>query len=310
MAFLLKLTFRSGHNDTFMRNISVLFSSIFVALNVNGTNPYLPDRTPPAKIQGYKLVWADEFNNSGAPVAANWKCEHGFVRNEEYQWYQSQNAICSGGMLQIIAKKETVINPKFDSSSLNWKRSRVSANYTSASINTSGLHSWLYGRFEIRAKIPAVQGAWPAIWALGESPDWPGCGEIDVMEFYDQSILANEAWGTGQQWKAKWHSIKIPISHFIEKDADWVNKFHTWRMDWNADAIQIYIDDELVNQIALTETTDPNGYNPFHHPQYLLLNLAIGGQRGGNPDNTTFPLIYCIDYVRVYQKTSNLILGS
>ncbi len=288
-----------------MRKISLLFYTIFVLLNVNGANPYLPDHNPPAKIQGYKLVWADEFNNSGAPVVTNWKFEHGFVRNEEYQWYQPQNAICSGGILQIFAKRENVINPKFDSTSTNWKLSRASANYTSASINTGGLHSWLYGRFEIRAKIPAVQGAWPAIWALGESPDWPGCGEIDLMEFYDQSILANEAWGTGQQWKAKWHSIKKPISHFIEKDADWIKKFHIWRMDWNADAIQIYIDDELINQISLSETTDPNGYNPFHHPQYLLLNLAIGGQRGGNPDNTAFPLIYCIDYVRVYQKTTN-----
>jgi beta-glucanase (GH16 family) len=287
-----------------MRKITLLFTTIFVLLSVKGINPRLPDNNPATKIPGYKLVWADEFNNSGAPDAANWKFEHGFVRNEEYQWYQAQNAVCSDGMLQIIAKKENVINSKFDSSSTNWKLSRQSANYTSASINTRGLHSWLYGRFEIRAKIPAVQGAWPAIWTLGDNQEWPLCGEVDQMEYYDHSILANEAWGNDHQWGAKWHSIKMPISHFIEKDADWVNKFHIWRMDWNADSIKIYLDDELLNQIALSETINPNGTNPFHQAQYILLNLAIGGQRGGNPDNTTFPIKYCIDYVRVYQKTT------
>jgi beta-glucanase (GH16 family) len=267
-------------------------------------NPYLPDTNPPAKIKGYLLKWSDEFNSNGKPDAKNWKFENGFVRNEEDQWYQENNAICLDGALQITAREENIKNPHYDATSKNWKLNREFANYSSSSINTSGLQSWLYGRFEIRAKIPAVNGSWPAIWTLGNEQEWPSCGEVDIMEYYDNSILANAAWGTGTRYKAEWNSKKIPFTHFTEKDPEWAQKYHIWRMDWTPDYIKLYLDNELLNTVDLKTTINANNSNPFKQPHYLLLNLAIGGINGGDPSQTRFPLVYSIDYARVYQKKS------
>ena len=146
---------------------------------------------------------------------------------------------------------------------------------------------------------------WPAIWTLGVSKPWPANGEIDIMEYYlvndKPHILANAAWADEGRWKAIWDDAKIPFSHFIERDSKWPEKFHIWKMDWTEDYIRLFLDDELLNEIDLTKTLNPDGFNPFHHPHYLLLNLAIGGN-GGNPAHTSFPRRYEVDYVRIYQK--------
>jgi len=138
---------------------------------------------------------------------------------------------------------------------------------------------------------------------------WPSCGEIDLMEYYRINgvphILANACWGNDQPYKAVWNSKKIDFTHFIEKDPSWAQHFHLWRMDWDEKAIRLYLDDELLNEIPLSTTQ--NGSigkytNPFNRPQYILLNLALGGDNGGTIDQAAFPMRYEIDYVRVYQK--------
>ena len=91
------------------------------------------------------------------------------------------------------------------------------------------------------------------------------------------------------------------LSDFTKNDPAWVKKFHIWRMDWNKDSINLYIDDILINTTTLAETVNPDGVNPFKQPHYLLLNLALGGN-GGNPSETKFPIRFEIDYVRVYQN--------
>jgi beta-glucanase (GH16 family) len=162
---------------------------------------------------------------------------------------------------------------------------------------------------EVRAKIPTAGGSWPAIWLLGKGMPWPSCGEIDVMEYYRiqgvPHILANAAWGNDRRYQAVWNSKKTPFSHFTEKDALWAEKFHVWRMDWTPQAIRIYLDDELLNDIPMSQTVNGSigqHLNPFTRPQYLLLNLALGGDNGGEIDETAFPMKYEIDYVRVYQQ--------
>lgn len=275
-------------------------------------DPYLPDTGGPVKMEGYKLVWNEEFDTDGKPDSKSWKYETGFVRNEELQWYQSDNANCSSGVLKIEGRREKVKNPNYQAGSSDWKKNREYADYTSSSINTQGKYSWLYGRFDIRAKIPTDKGSWPAIWLLGTSKEWPSNGEIDVMEYYlingRPCILANAAWGTSQRWVPRWDSENKPFTHFLAKDPDWADKFHLWRMDWDEEYIRIYLDGELMNEVDLSVTLNPDGFNPFHQKQYILLNLALGGN-GGDPSRTTFPLTYEVDYVRIYQEDHSSGIG-
>ena len=258
-----------------------------------------------AEIPGMKLVWAEEFSEKGKPDPRNWTFEKGFVRNEELQWYQETNAKCKKGVLVIVGKRKQFQNPNYQKDSKSWKTNREFVEYSSASINTQGLHEWLYGRFEIRARIDTTMGSWPAIWTLGSTKQWPSNGEIDIMEFYrvkDQpTILANVAWGTEKRFVAKWHTERTPYAKFLSLDPKWSRKFHVWRMDWTPEYIKLYLDNELLNTSLLSETINPDGSNPFTKPQYLLLNLAIGGN-GGDPAHSKYPIKYEVDYVRVYQS--------
>ncbi|GAB3548378.1 glycoside hydrolase family 16 protein [Spirosoma fluminis] len=250
----------------------------------------------------WKLVWADEFNTDGAPNPKNWKFEQGFVRNNELQWYQSQNARCQGGVLVIEGRRERRANPMYRAGSTDWKTKRQYINYTSSCLQTAGLHSWKYGRFEMRGRIETRSGLWPAFWTLGVAGEWPSNGEVDIMEYYRNKLLANVAWATNKRYTAEWRTKTKPINSF--NDPDWEKKFHVWRMDWTETAIDLYVDDLLLNHVDLNETTNGDGsnINPFHQPHYILLNLAIGGDNGGDPAATPFPSKYEVDYVRVYQK--------
>ncbi len=155
---------------------------------------------------------------------------------------------------------------------------------------------------EVRAKIPTASGSWPAIWTLGNQWSWPINGEIDQMEFYRingvPTILANACWSSAQPSKAVWNSSRTPLTHFTDKDINWVNKYHIWRMDWDNNYIMLYLDGELLNKIDLSKTANQgwqgNYKNLFSNDvegfgAYILLNLAIG-EAGGTPDDTKFPL--------------------
>ena len=256
--------------------------------------------------KAWKLVWADEFNIDGKPNPKNWAYEKGFVRNNEFQWYQEDNAFCEKGMLVIEARHESKANPNYKKGSDRWQQRRPFAKYTSSCLKTKGLHTWKYGRFEVRAKIIAKPGLWPAIWFLGESGAWPSNGEIDLMEFYGGNILANACWESRQKHQPTWDSSKTPVAKLGE---NWDKDFHIWRMDWDDKSIRLYVDNRLLNTIELKKTKNEAGRglsNPFHQPHYILLNLAIGGKAGGDPSKTAFPSRYEIDYVRVYQKGSPL----
>jgi beta-glucanase (GH16 family) len=249
---------------------------------------------------GYRLVWSDEFDVDGRPNTANWRYEQGFVRNEEDQWYQQDNARVEGGVLIIEGRREQKANPNYQAGSSDWKRNRQYAEYTSSSLNTSGLHSWQFGRFEMRGRIETRAGLWPAWWTLGVSGEWPSNGEIDIMEYYNSRILANVACGTTTRYQAKWDSITKTIASF--NDPQWSSKFHVWRMDWDDTKIDLYVDDMLMNTTNLADMLNPNGQSPFRQPHYMLVNLAIGGINGGDPSATPFPTRYEVDYVRVFQR--------
>jgi beta-glucanase (GH16 family) len=268
-----------------------------------GAATVAPPATAPqsSALVGWKLMWADEFNTDGRPDPKNWKFENGFVRNNELQWYQPDNARCENGLLVIEARQEQRPNPNYQASSTSWKTNRPTIEYTSSSLNTSGLHAWQYGRFEMRGRINTSSGLWPAFWTLGVAGEWPSNGEIDIMEFYKGKILANVASATAKRYTAKWDSETKPVTDF---PADWASQFHVWRMEWDAQVIRLYVDDLLLNETLLTETVnqDGTGINPMMQPHYILLNLALGGDNGGPLENTAFPNRYEVDYVRVYQR--------
>lgn len=261
------------------------------------------------RAQRYELVWHDEFDADGRPDTARWVYEEGFVRNHEAQWYSRDNAWVQDGLLVIEARPCTGRpNPWYREDSTDWRFSRPEVTCTSACITTQGRYSFCYGSLQVRARIPVGKGAWPAIWTLGCDMEWPSNGEIDLMEFYRIDglpvIMANAAWGTDHRFQAHWNSKATPFSHFLELNPDWASEFHVWRMDWTDKAILLYLDDELLNSIDLAATT--NGRlaqfkNPFRHPHYILLNLAVGGDNGGEISPEAWPMRYEIDYVRVYQ---------
>ena len=249
-----------------------------------------------------KLVWSDEFDKDGALDPKFWGAETGFARNEEFQWYQSENASVKNGILTIEARRESRKNPNFVAGDPDWRKNREFAHYSSASFSTAGKATWQYGRFEMRGKIPTQSGMWPAWWTIGEAGEWPAGGEIDIMEFYRGKILANLVWGTNQRWNGKWNAKTKAIADFA--DPNWSEKFHVWAMDWTEKEIVLSVDGEELNRQNLDETIngDGSGKNPFRQPHFMILNLAIGGQNGGDPSKSTFPAKFEVDWVRVYQK--------
>jgi beta-glucanase (GH16 family) len=250
--------------------------------------------------EGYALVWADEFNKDGRPDPLNWDYERGFVRNHELQWYQEENAYCEKGLLIIEAKRETKPNPGYTKESKDWRKNRPDINYTSACLISKELNSWQYGRFEMRARIDISPGMWPAWWTLGINGRWPGNGEIDIMEYYSGELLANVACqGTGG--KTEWHSVRKPVRSLPK---EWSSEFHIWRMDWTKEYIALYVDNELLNKVPMDSLVNKDGtaFHPFRQPHYMLLNLAVGGDNGGDPSPTKFPRRFETDYVRVYRE--------
>lgn len=273
------------------------------AVTITGLISGIRDVTPAIRTyDDFVLVWSDEFNRDGLPDTANWGQEEGFVRNHELQWYQRENAWCAEGRLIIEARKEERPNPRYVEGSLDWKRARKSIDYTSSCLLTRRKVTWQYGRFEMRAKIDVRQGLWPAWWTLGVSQRWPANGEIDIMEFYRGKLLANIACLNTDRHSAKWYGNRYSIDAM--GGAAWADKFHVWRMDWTDREISLYVDDRLLNRTPVDSlyNRDGSGFNPFRQPHFMLLNLAIGGDNGGDPSGTSFPNRFEVDYVRVYQR--------
>ena len=171
-------------------------------------------------------------------------------------------------------------------------------------MNTDDKFSTTYGRFDIKAKLPAGKGSWPAIWMLGESISsigWPQCGEIDIMEHvgYDLGVVHGSV-----HTEAYNHKINTQRSS-ARKIANVDTEFHVYSIIWDKDKISFFIDDV---QYFLFENDQQGNYKtwPFDQRFHLLINIAVGGDWPGNPDNSTnFPRKMLVDYVRVYEKSIN-----
>jgi beta-glucanase (GH16 family) len=235
----------------------------------------------------WELVWSDEFDHPGAPDPEKWDYEVGKVRNGEAQYYtkdRRENARVEDGQLVIEARKED-----FEKSG-----------YTSASLRTKGKASWTYGRVAVRAKLPQGRGVWPAIWMLGDNVEkagWPRCGEIDIMEFVGHT--PQTVYGTvhTEAFNHTKGTQKGKSFHLEDPHGAW----HVYAIEWTPHAIDFLVDDETY----FTVEDDGKGEAdwPFTKPQYLLINLAIGGGWGGQKgiDDAIFPQELRVDWVRIYR---------
>jgi beta-glucanase (GH16 family) len=239
----------------------------------------------------YTLVWSDEFNgaNGTAPDPTKWVLEtggNGWGNNElEYYTNRLENAHVQDGNLVITAIKETYTGTD-----------GVTSNYTSARLKTAGKFEQAYGKFEARIKIPAGQGIWPAFWMLGNNINtvsWPSCGEIDIMENIgkEPSIIHGSLHGPGYDVGA---AFTLPNGQRFSDD------FHIFDVEWEPGTIRFYVDGQLYE----TQSSSSAGSGwVFDHPFFTLLNVAVGGNWPGSPDDTTvFPQTMLVDYVRVYQR--------
>jgi beta-glucanase (GH16 family) len=245
---------------------------------------------------GWELAWHDEFERAPCPPPWRWSYEHGFVRNEEDQWYQPANAFCERGALVLEARRVEVTNPFYVPGSRDWRLNREQATYTSASILSK--RSFTYGRFEVRARIDPRAGSWPTFWTLGSERDWPQGGEVDVMEYYTGMVRANVC--KPLRRRCRW-SIARRSPDRLGKG--WAERFHVAAMEWNSRWIDLFLDGERVNRFAVADAVRPGQPNPYvDTPQNLMLSQAIGGENGGDPEGTEFPVRFEVDYVRVFRR--------
>lgn len=255
---------------------------------------------PEAGLEDALNGWSEEFETAQIDTSF-WSFEEGFIRNHEAQYYTSrpENAYIEDGCLVIEARKEHYDNQQYNPESKRWQEQWKDAGYTSASLHTAKKREFLYGRMEVRAKLPEGRGVWPAIWTLGntigEEVSWPDRGEIDIMEFVGynpNTVYANVHTGA-YNWVEgtnKGDSIKV---------ADLSKAFHIYAVDWTPERIDFYVDSTRYFSFEREADADFKAW-PFDRPQALKLNLAIGGNWGGRQgiDSTIFPQRYYIDYVR------------
>ena len=244
------------------------------------------------RLTGWNLVWSDEFATAGLPDSAKWGYDTAFNKtgwfNGEQQYYsnaRTQNSVVSDGTLKIIARKETP--PAVGDSK--------GQQYTSARLITRDKQLWTYGFFEIRAKLTCGLGTWPAIWTLG-TPDsqWPKYGEIDIMEQKGFSA-ADKKVVSGYL-----HHAGGSVGNETTV-ADACTSFHNYQLTWTADKIVIGVDNLKYFEYANPKDGNFNNW-PYSGPQFLILNLAMGGNLGGSIPSGFVSDQMEVDYVRVYQR--------
>lgn len=241
-----------------------------------------------------KLVFEDNFDGNGTPDPAHWTYEEGYVRNNELQYYtvaRPENCYLDNGFLHIVARNDSMTAGNGET---------LTAPITSASIMTKDAVEWQYGKVEVRAKLPAGLGVWPAIWMMpadNRNGKWPRCGEIDIMEYVGHMPgKVHFTIHTG-----KYNHLNGNQKTCVVDCPTASTDFHVYGLEWGPDRLTWYLDG--VETFSVTKDEDSIEAWPFDQPFYLLINLAFGGAWGGQEgvDLGVLPQEYVIDYVRVYR---------
>lgn len=238
---------------------------------------------------GMSLAWREEFSGSSLD-ASDWSHETGTGEsgwgNNELQFYRPENVQVKDGLLVITAQSGE----------------HEGSDYTSSRIMTRGKREFRYGRVDVRALLPEGQGIWPAIWMLGTSMSnraWPAGGEIDIVEMVggkgrENSVHGTLHWGQGGGHFYEGGSITLPEGKYSDY-------FHVFSVVWDETSIRWLVDDYQFFEKSLAGPE----FDPFRAPFYLLVKLAVGGDRPGSPDHTSrFPQHLVLDYIRVFQQDS------
>ncbi len=242
------------------------------------------------------LKWSDEFNglNGAPPDESKWVVDTGGNGwgNNELQYYtpRRKNVRQENDNLIIEAIKEDFTGPD-----------GVRRDYTSARVNTAGRFSQQNGRFEARIKIPRGQGIWSAFWLLGNdlpAKGWPSCGEIDIMENlgFEPSRIFGALHGPG------YSARNALTSSYTLSNGRFSDDFHVFAVEWEPQRIRFYVDDQLYATRVSSDVPPGNAW-VYDHPFSLIVNVAVGGDLPGKPDDSTvFPQRMLVDYVRVYAR--------
>jgi len=271
-----------GSNDRFLRHNE----QITVQLGTVGAE--LPGYSTPLDYEGMNLVWSDEFNGdrlnqedwsydigTGCPSLCGWG-------NNELEYYRAENSWVANGLFTIEARRENFQNSEF----------------TSTKVITRDKQSFLYGRVDIRAKLPRGQGLWPALWMLGQnlnSVGWPKSGEIDIMEMIggnnrERESIGNIFWDN--------NGVRDQPSKYFLPTGRFYDEFHVFSIIWTEEEIKWLVDDNEFKTFDIT----PADREEFSKPFYFIMNVAVGGNLPGSPDEATvFPTQMNVDYIRVFQ---------
>lgn len=243
--------------------------------------------------EGYTLLWQDEFNSDGIDNS-NWSFENGDGTDFGLPAGWGNNE------LQLYTDGET--NAKISSddgnSVLELTAVEAAGNYTSAKIVSKNKFSMRFGRIEVQAKLPQGQGIWPAIWMLGDNideVDWPGCGEIDIMELLGNN--PSKMYST-VHYVATDNKKGETQGSYALSEGTFSDSYHIFSMEWTPQQMTFFVDGNQMHQVQIQEDM-----KEFQRGFYLIANIAVGGYWPGNPDNTTtFPQSMMIDYIRVFEK--------
>jgi len=267
---------------------------IIFALTAMVVCAYLLSSNTPASAN-YILHWSDEFDGpkGSAPDSTKWNYDLGGsgFGNHELECYtdRRENSYLDGnGNLVMKAIKESFTGAD-----------GIKKDYTSARLLTKGKFSHTFGRWEARIKMPTGQGIWPAFWMMGDNIDkvgWPGCRELDIGEIKGSQPSENN----GSLHAPGFSGANCLTGKFtLPEGKKFSDDFHIFSIEWLPDCIRFYVDGQLYS--TKTPADVPGKEWGYDKPCFILLDLAIGGDFGGNPDDTTvFPQEMLVDYVRVY----------
>ena len=281
--------------------MSLMF--IFLCCSENDTKNDHSEENPPETLEEWEQVWTEEFDGDTLDLS-KWnilRWRPGWVNNEQQAYTdRDTNVFLENGNLVI----QGLIEPDYYDT--DHAGNQYNADYTSGRINTDDRFSWTYGRFDIKAKLPKGNGSWPAIWMLGEnisSAGWPDCGEIDIMEhvgFDDGNIHGSIHTKDYNHMINTQRSGSTLISTATES-------FHVYSLEWSPNYLRYLVDDQPFFFVYNDSDGDVARW-PFDAPQYMILNLAIGGDWGGAQgiDPSSFPMRMLVDHVRVSKRSEDI----